>query len=50
MLVMFQRAYVTFNLKCVVVKDEDSCRLNVFADVSSFSLFHMLLVTGGLNI
>jgi hypothetical protein len=49
-LVTFQRAYVTFSVKCVVVKDEDSWRFNVFADVPSFSLFDMLLVTRGLSI
>ncbi len=46
----FQQAYVTFILKCVVVKDEDSGRLNVFADVPYLSLFDMLLVTRGLSI
>ncbi len=50
MLVTFQRAYVTFILKCVVVKDENSCRLNVFANVPSLSLFDMLFVTRGLSI
>jgi len=48
-LVTFQRAYVTFILKCVV-KDENSCRLNVFADVPCLSLFDMLFVTRGLSI
>jgi hypothetical protein len=28
MLVRFQQAYSTFILKCVVVRDEDPCRLN----------------------
>lgn len=41
---------MTFILKGVVVKDEDSCRLNVFADVPCLSLFDMLFVTRGLSI